>query len=146
MVFDKPNDDPSKNDMFDSGKEDDHDLWIYSQFTCPWADTLLTLVVSPSESNVDVFVERCSTTWKRERESPDEMPYLLPSEKGKWTSLEDDIKTRSYEASFMKDSVPNIGVRLAGCLGNEAEIVPASKRILDIVSGKLGAKSLVVYE
>ena len=37
-------------------------------------------------------------------------------------------------------------VRLAGCLGNEAEIVPASKRILDIVSGKLGAKSLVVYE
>ena len=61
-------------------------------------------------------------------------------------SLEDDIKTRSYEASFMKDSVPNIGVRLAGCLGNEAEIVPASKRILDIVSGMLGAKSLVVYE
>ena len=74
------------------------------------------------------------------------MPYLLPSENGKWTSLEDDIKTRSYEASFMKDSVPNIGVRLAGCLGNEAEIVPASKRILDIVSGMLGAKSLVVYE
>jgi len=35
-----------------------HDLWIYSQFTCPWKDTLLTLIVSPNDSKVDAYVEQ----------------------------------------------------------------------------------------
>ena len=37
----------SDNDIFFCDAPQ-HDLWIYSQFTCPWSNTLLTLVLDPT--------------------------------------------------------------------------------------------------
>ena len=126
-----------------------HNLWISSQFTCPWENTLLTLKVSPSASRVYAYVEQIvdaqphedqptdgADSKKRTRDDsakynkpmpylPKAMPYLPKGDKEEWTDLGDGLKHRSFDGAFMKDKLPNIGVRMCGCLGNRVEIVPS---------------------
>jgi hypothetical protein len=138
-----------------------HDLWIYSQFTCPWKDTLLTLIVSPNDSKVDAYVEQLldgasstaddgvhddsSKKRKRATDGKDDtaMPYLPKDEAHLWTDLGDGLKRRSFEAGFMNKKLPNIGVLLCGCLGNRAEIAPASPRVVEAC--EIAKPLLVLY-
>eukprot|EP00966_Prymnesium_polylepis_P010138 234048-Prymnesium_polylepis.1 len=85
---------PSTDDMFKTERPMPHKLWIYSQFTCPWENTLLTLIVSPADANVEAYVEMVDSTVakKRTREDENAMPYLPCDEKDLWTDLGDGLK------------------------------------------------------
>ena len=142
-----------------------------ASFTCPWEDTLLTLVVSPSTSKVDAYVERCSAkkgqqdderkgveydeSWvehKSKKRKFDEsaakaaMPYMPRDQKEAWTDFGDGLKHRSFEADFMQNKVPEIGVRLCGCLGNAVKIVSPSPHAIQVLKKKHEADALVMYQ
>lgn len=163
IVMDKHDGNPVSNNMFTSEKQArsaPHDLWIYSQFTCPWANTLITLVVSPDNAKVDAYVEQILET-RQEAVGDDEgssskkrktdagvhndkaMPYLPVKDTYKWTDLGDGLKYRSFNGGFMQKKMPNIGVLMCGALGNRVEISPVSPRVLKAT--KLDHASLVVY-
>ena len=155
VVMDKFDGLRSQDDMFrkERGAAHNHGLWICSQFTCPWPNTLMTLVVSPGDSNVDVFVEPTQdagvsdSSKKRKHEEHygiDAMPYMPKDETDLWTDLGDGLKCRSFKADFMAGKMPNIGVKMCGSLGNRAEIVSPSQRA--IASKKRDAASLVLYK
>jgi len=140
------------NNMFRKEKKswpEPYCLWIYSQFTCPWENTLLTLVVSPSDSNVEAYVEQCTSdadeSMKRTRDE-DAMPFVATEdERRRWTDIGNGIKHRSFEASFTHNKIPNIGVLMSGGLDNAVEIVPASLRIVQIMNDTHAPDSLVTY-
>ena len=164
VVMDKHDGNPVSDNMFTSEKQArpaPHDLWIYSQFTCPWAKTLLTLMVSPNNAAVEVWVEQILET-RQEAVGDDEgssskkrktsdaevrndkaMPYLPAKDTDMWTDLGDGLKHRSFDGGFMQKKMPNIGVLMCGALGNRVEISPASPRVLKAT--KLDHASLVVY-
>lgn len=164
VVMDKHDGNPTSDNMFTSEKlarPKPHDLWIYSQFTCPWANTLLTVMVSPNNDAVDVWVEQIletrreavdaeegSSSKKRKTAEPEArndeaMPYLPDRDVAKWTDLGDGLKHRSFAGGFMQKKMPNIGVLMSGALGNRVEISPVSPRVQNAI--KLDPTSLVVY-
>jgi hypothetical protein len=167
IVMNKFTDNPSTDDMFRSERPS-YNLWIYSQFTCPWKDTLLTFVISPGESKVDVYVEQAfdvearkerggtdgnaGSSKKRKHDEVGEhdakddsaMPYMSRKDKHLWTDLGNGMKHRSFRADFMQHAMPNIGVRSCGCLGNCVEIVPASIKAVTAI--QYPAASLVLYK
>ena len=150
----------SDNDMFvldESGDKKEHDLWITSQETCLWENTLLTLIISPNHDKVDAYVEQILDDAGHEKEEVDSdskkrkltnvkedcaVPYVHDSDKHLWTDLGDGLRTRSFKAKFM-DSAPNIGIRMSGYLGNKVEIRAASQRVIE--ASKLDKAFLVVY-
>ena len=160
VVMDKFDGNSPNDDMFKQGatRAASHDLWIYSQFTCPWKDTLLTLIVSPNDSKVDAYVEQLlddasddgvddGSMQKRKRATDGKddkaMPYVPKDDAHLWSDLGDGLKRRSFEAGFMNKKLPNIGVLLCGSLGNRAEIAPASPRVIETC--ELAKPSLVLY-
>lgn len=74
------------------------------------------------------------------------MPYLPQGDKEKWTDFGDGLKHRSFDGAFMNYKLPNIGVRMCGCIGNRVEIVPASQRVLDHLLCDMAESALVVYK
>lgn len=123
-----------------------HDLWIYSQFTCPWNNTVLTLVLHPAKSGVDVFVEEAGDEYADDSEESvdgcdDTMPFLLEEDKALWTYVGPELRTRSFEGEWMDGMPPVLGVRL--CLGNRVDIVPASQCVLQSLADD--PADLVVY-
>jgi hypothetical protein len=139
---------PSTDDMFNKVCPMPHNLWIYSQFTCPWENTLLTLVVSPSDTNIEAYVEMVDLKGdkKRTREEDDAMAYLPNGEKHLWTDLSDGLKHRSFDGTFMNGKLPNSGVKLCGCIENAIEIVPASSRVVRHLYEKHGPNTLGTYK
>ena len=127
-----------------------HGLWVYSQFTCPWSDTLLTLVVDPTGSRVDAYVEQvgddrtvAGTTGAKKRPRDDDMPYMPEDEKRAWSDLGEGLKTRTFDADWMCKALPHIGVCFSGNLGNRVEIVKTSQRVIEAIQSD--PSSLVVY-
>lgn len=169
VVMDKFDGNDYHNHMFRREKKGwpvPYNLEICSQFTCPWKHTLLTLVVSPSMSSIELYVEQAfesnekSTKRKRdEEERPEEdfppverddtaMPYMPKGENKLWTDMGNGIKHRSFDGAFMAHKIPNVGVLMSGNLGNAVEIVPASLRIINRIADPhtTDRSSFVFYE
>lgn len=151
VVMNKYDGNPDTDDMFKAAYAMPHDLWIYSQFTCPWENTLLTLMVSPTNAEIEAYVEMADDptakeSKKRSREDDEAMPYLLPNDKHLWTDCSNGMKHRSFKGTFMDGKLPNIGVKISGDLGNAVEIVPASSRVVDHLIEKHGPDSLMIYK
>lgn len=150
VVMNKYDGNPDTDDMFKVAYAMPHDLWIYSQFTCPWENTLLTLVVSPTNAVIEAYVEMAADptakeSKKRTREDDEAMPYLPKDDKDLWNDFSNGMKHRNFKGTFMDGKLPNIGVKLCGSIGNAVEIVPASSRVVDHLNEKHGPESLMIY-
>ena len=89
-----------------------HDVCIESQGTCPWENTLLTLVVDPEVCKVYAYVE----------------PVEAVASAAVRT-----ISPEVFDAKWMDGANPHIGILMSGTLGNRVDIVPASRRVVDLV-------------
>lgn len=129
------------DNMFHPLNEKQHDLWIYSQSTCPWANTLFSVVIAPNLSMIEVYVEPID-----ENADLTAMPYLPhKSDISLWTDAGNGMKHRFFEAAFMKNQMPNIGIRTCGWLDNRVEIVPSSMRVVESITKKYGAEAVLSY-
>ena len=147
VVMDKFDGNYLSDNMFTIEKNErpvPHDLYIYSQFTCPWKNTLLTLVVSPDKSTVDVYVEKCTSASKKRNRDEEAMPYVF-NDKHIWTDVGNGLKHRKFVTDFMQNKMPNIGVLLCGFLNNAVEIVSVSPRAIRAIGDKYASESLMMY-